>query len=69
MNNSRKTIIGPESIGKLNKSLGSFFLKDLRRIVQWGCQVPPEIKISALQHRAPLYGGLRLCIDNFLKEI
>lgn len=65
------SLLNPELIileGGLTRS-GDFFLKDLKRIVQWGCQVPPEIKISALQHRAPLYGGLKLCIDNFLKEI
>jgi len=65
------SLLNPELVileGGLTRS-GGFFLKDLRRIVQWGCQVPPEIKISTLQHRAPLYGGLKLCIDNFLKEI
>ena len=65
------SLLNPELVileGGLTRS-GDFFLKDLRRIVQWGCQVPPEIKISTLQHRAPLYGGLKLCIDNFLKEI
>lgn len=61
------SLLNPELIileGGLTRS-GGFFLDDLKKIVEWGTQVPPEIKISILQGKAPLYGGLNLCIDNY----
>ncbi len=61
------SLLNPELIileGGLTHS-GEFFLDDLKKIVAWGTQVPPEIKISTLQDKSSLYGGLRLCIDNY----
>ncbi|MCD6318033.1 ROK family transcriptional regulator [Candidatus Aerophobetes bacterium] len=65
------SLLNPELIileGGLTRS-GGFFLDDLKRIVEWGTQIPPEIKISTLQGEAPLYGGLKLCTDNYMKEL
>ena len=63
------SLLNPELIilgGGLTRS-GGFFLDELKKIVNWSTQVPPEIKISTLQDKAPLYGGLKLCIDNYIK--
>ena len=65
------SLLNPELIileGGLTRS-GGFFLDDLKKIVEWGTQVAPEIKISNLQEKAPLYGGLKLCIDNYMKGL
>lgn len=65
------SLLNPELIileGGLTRS-GGFFLDDLKKVVEWGTQVAPEIKISPLQDKASLYGGLKLCIDNYMKGL
>ncbi len=56
-----------EKIGKFEVLLAN--LNDLKKIVRWGTQISPEIKISSLQEKAPLYGGLKFCIDNYMKGL
>jgi len=65
------SLLNPELImlqGGLTRS-GGFFLEDLEKIVKWGTQVPPEIKISTLQNKASLYGELKLCTNNYIKTL
>jgi len=65
------SLLNPELIileGGLTRS-GGFFLDDLKKIVEWGTQASPEIKISTLQDKASLYGGLKLCIDNYYHSL
>ncbi|GAH50675.1 unnamed protein product, partial [marine sediment metagenome] len=65
------SLLNPELIileGGLTRS-GGFFLDELKKIVRWGTQVAPQIKISNLQEKAPLYGGLKFCIDNYMKGL
>jgi len=65
------SLLNPELVilsGGLTRS-GGFFLNELKKVVSWGTQKRPEIKISNLQNKAPLYGGLKLCLDNYMDSL
>lgn len=65
------SLLNPELIileGGLTRS-GGFFLDELKKIVNWGTQIPPQIEISHLQNKAPLYGGLKLCLDQYMEKL
>ena len=65
------SLLNPELVilsGGLTRS-GGFFLDELRKVVSWGTQKPPKIKISDLQNKASLYGGLKLCRDNYMDSL
>jgi len=65
------SLLNPELVilsGGLTRS-GGFFLDELKKVISWGTQKPPEIKISNLQNKAPLYGGLKLCLDNYMYSL
>jgi len=65
------SLLNPELVilsGGLTRS-GGFFLDELKKVVSWGTQKPPKIKISNLQNKAPLYGGLKLCRDNYMDSL
>ena len=65
------SLLNPELIileGGLTRS-GGFFLDELKKIVNWGTQIPPEIKISGLQEKASLYGGIKLCLDHYIESL
>jgi len=62
------SLLDPEIVilsGGLTRS-GGFFLDELEKVVSWGTQRVPKIKISNLQDKASLYGGLKLCIDKYM---
>lgn len=61
------SLLDPEAVilgGGLTHS-GDFFLNELREIVNWGTQNPPELHIGRAKN-ASLYGMLKLCLDNYL---
>lgn len=65
------SLLNPEVVilsGGLTRS-GGFFLDELEKVVSWGTQKPPKIKISNLQNKASLYGGLKLCLDNYMDSL
>jgi len=65
------SLLDPEVIilnGGLTRS-ENFFLEKLSKIVKWGTQRPPEVKISGLQDQASLYGGIKLCLDHYIKTL
>ncbi len=65
------SLLNPEVVilsGGLTRS-GGFFLDQLKELVSWGTLKPPKIEISDLQRKAPLYGGLKLCFDNYINSL
>lgn len=65
------SLLNPELVildGGLTRS-GGFFLNDLEKIVKWGTQKPPKIKISDFQEKVSLYGGIKLCLSHYMDSL
>jgi glucokinase len=65
------SLMNPEIIiigGGLSFS-APLYLKKLEELMARGTQCPPRIRVSDLKEKAPLYGGLKLCLDRHLEGL
>ena len=65
------SLMNPELIilGGVLSFSAPLYLKKLEELMARGTQCPPRIMVSDLKGKAPLYGGLKLCLDRYLEGL